>query len=87
MGYMGRLAFASGTTVAVGIATILYFRMGVQLIGMGQGEYSGPFTPVVDALEFLVPLCLALILLGVWTWVVYGGVQRERTKRTQVYRR
>jgi hypothetical protein len=73
-----RMIVLFATTIGVGIAGIIYYRVGVDnLFPMAMG---GPFSPAVGTLETLVPLILALIEVGVAAWAIAGGVQQERAR-------
>lgn len=73
-----RMAVFFATTIAVAIAGILFYRVGVaELFPMAAG---GPFSPAVDQLETLVPIVLAIIEVGVAAWALTGGVQQERSR-------
>lgn len=68
-------------SIGVAIAGIIHFRFGVDVVyPMATGQFSGPFTPAVSALQTLVPLTLAIIELSVIAWAISGGVQRERAR-------
>lgn len=83
MGQIARVAFASKVTVAMGFAALVYFRLGVnQLFPLAKNSHSGPFTPGVEAAEFVVPIAIAVIILASWAWVLVAPVQEERTVRT-----
>jgi hypothetical protein len=75
-----RLAFASAVTIAVAVIGIVYYRVFPPLRDMATGEMSGPFTQAVTTADTLVPITLAIVLLGVWVWALAGGVQEERSK-------
>jgi hypothetical protein len=78
MSTIQRIGFAFGSTIALGIISIIYQRVFkselIPLIG-NNGLFSEP----VFILERLVPVIIAMLLLGVWVWVIWGAVQDERT--------
>lgn len=82
MSQIRRFAFAMKVTIAMGLAAIIHFRVGVERIyPLAQGDFSGPFTPIIEILEFTVPLAIAIILLATWVWVLISPVQEEHTVR------
>jgi hypothetical protein len=81
MSFVGRVSVAVIATLGVAGAGIVYYRAGLPIIDMAQNQFSGPYTPVATALTNVVPVVLTVILLAVWTWVLYGAVQKERRRR------
>lgn len=76
-----RFAILIAVTVAVSITGIIHYRVGVaHLYPLATGASSGPFTPAVQTLSTMVPLVLVIIELGVIAWVIFGGVQKERSR-------
>lgn len=73
-------AFAIKMTFAMALASIIYFRVGLDLISYAKNDFSGPFTGVAEFLEIVVPVSIGIILVGTWLWVIYGPVQRERAR-------
>lgn len=42
-------------------------------------DTSGPFGTPVLWLDRVAPLVLVILLLAVWSWVIAGAIQEERT--------
>lgn len=83
MSQVRRWWFGMKMTVAMSFAAVIHFRVGVeQLYPMARTDFSGPYSPVIDTLEFIVPLAIVIILLATWAWVLYSPIQRERNVRT-----
>lgn len=83
MGQVQRIWFAIKVTVGMTVATIIHFRWGVNhLYPMAQtgGAFAGPFSPTANALETVVPIAIAVIVLSTWAWVLYSPIQQERTR-------
>lgn len=87
MGWMGRMFYASRAIVALCGLGIVFAQAGMPIINMAQGEHSGPFTPVVDSLESMMPLLIGGLLLFVPVWFVISSAQRERARNQQQNRR
>jgi hypothetical protein len=75
-----RAVFAIATTIAVAVVGIIYYRAFQPLAELATGQHSGPATTAVTTADVLVPTTLLIVLLGVWVWVLAGGVQRERAR-------
>lgn len=75
-----RMMIGIMVTIAVGIAGIIYYRAFPPLRDLATGDFAGPFTSAVTALDNLVPVTLLVILAGTWFWVLSGGVQQERAR-------
>lgn len=69
------------TIVAVSAVALLYVEVALPLIEMGSGDGSmtGPFSVIITRVETMVPLVIALLLLGIVIWLVVSTVQRERS--------
>lgn len=80
MSFVGRVSVAVIATIGVAATGIVYYRAGLPIIDMAQNEFSGPYTSVATSLTNVVPVILAIILLAVWLWVLYGAVQREKKR-------
>lgn len=82
MSQIRRFAFAMKVTIAMGLAAIIHFRVGVeQIYPLARGDFAGPFSGIIGILEFLVPLAIVIIVLATWLWVLISPVQEERTVR------
>lgn len=75
-----RISFATAVTIGVAVAAIIYYRVFPPLRDMATNEFAGPFTTAVTTADTLVPITLLIVLLGVWTWALAGGVQEERAR-------
>lgn len=85
MSQIRRYAFAMKMTLVMGLAAIIHFRVGVeQIYPLARGDFSGPFTGIIDIIEFVVPLAIVIIVLATWVWVLISPVQEERTVRRRV---
>lgn len=82
MSQIRRYAFAMKMTLVMGLAAIIHFRVGVeQIYPLARGDFSGPFTGIIDIIEFTIPLTIAIIVIATWVWVLISPVQEERTVR------
>jgi hypothetical protein len=80
MGVWARGWFAFGTAVTIATVGLIYARVGKVLIALGlEGPFGGPFNPLLEQVDTIVPILLSAMLVGVAVYVVVGGVQRERT--------
>lgn len=80
---MRALRVVVATIVAVSAVALLYVEVAVPIIDMGSGDgaFTGPFSVIVTRVETMVPLVIALLLLGIVIWMVVSTVQQERTVR------
>jgi len=77
-----RMGVFFAVTVAVAVAALIYYRVGVaHLFPMIRGQFSGPFTSAINLLDWAVPLSLVILELGTAAWALSGGVQREAARR------
>lgn len=84
MSTIKRVWFAIRVNIAMGLAAIIHFRIGVDyLYPMGATQHPGPFSTYAGALENIVPVAIALAILASWAWVVYGSVQEEQRRALQ----
>lgn len=87
MSLVRRYWFGLKVTLLMGLVALVHFRVGVQqLYPMAQNSFSGPFSGVVNTLEFVVPLAIVAIVGATWLWVLVSPVQEERTVRRRVRR-
>jgi hypothetical protein len=82
MGFLGRLLFATQAIVAIAALGIVFAQAGMPIINMAQ-DSGGPFTPVVDNLETVVPLLIGALFLFVPVWFIVSGARRERARNQQ----
>lgn len=81
MSQVKRLWFAIRVTIAMGLAAIFHFRIGVEhLYPMATDTYTGPFSQYAAALETLVPVAIGIVLVASWAYVVFGPVQEEKKR-------
>lgn len=73
-----RMSIWFQVTIAVAIATLIYYRVGQDHLFDMVTNGSGPFVSSIGLLAGVVPVALAIIELGVTVWVIAGGVQEER---------
>jgi hypothetical protein len=78
MSTIQRIGFAFGSTIALGFVSIIYERAFKQSL-VPLISTDGIFSEPVFILERIVPVLIAMLLLGVWIWVIWGAVQDERT--------
>lgn len=81
-----RVVVATALTIAMSFVGLIYFRVAVpELIPMARGNepglVSGPFSNVAGAIELIVPVAIAGIIMAAWYWVIVGPIQQERTVR------
>lgn len=79
MGFLGRLLFATQAVIALAGLGIVFAQAGKPLINKAQAQ-GGPFTPVVDQLETVVPLLIGALLLFVPVWFIVSGARQERAR-------
>jgi len=76
-----RMAVLMATTIIVAIAAVIYYRVGVaHLFPMVYNQHDGPATSAVRMLDWMVPIALSVLELGVALWALSGGVQEERAR-------
>jgi len=83
MSFVARIQITLATIIAVGFVGLLYIEIGLPLINMATGEFSGPFSSVANQIDTVVPLVLSLILLGMVVWLIASSVQEERRRRVR----
>jgi len=81
MSLLRRLQVVVATVISVGFVGIIYNELGLLLIDQILGESSGPFDIVAERIETVVPLVLALLLLGIIAWFLVSSVREERVQR------
>lgn len=86
MSTIKRVWFAIRVNIAMGLAAIIHFRIGVDNLYPLAETHSGPFTTYAGALEAIVPVAIALAILASWGYVVYGSVKEEQRRAVQVRR-
>lgn len=80
MSLIKRVWFAIRVNIAMGLAAIIHFRIGVDYLYPMAQTHSGPFTQYAAALEGIVPIAIALAFIATWGWVIYGTVQEEQKR-------
>lgn len=81
MSQVKRVWFAIRVTIAMGLAAIVHFRVGVDhLYPMATNTFSGPFSEYAAMLESLVPVAIGIILIASWAWVIYAPTQEEKAR-------
>jgi len=81
MSLIKRVWFAIRVNIAMGLAAIIHFRIGVDhLYPMATSTFSGPFSTYADGLEAIIPVAIAVALIASWAWVIYGTVQEEQKR-------
>ena len=79
-----RFAVTFQSTIAIAIGAFFYHEVFTQHL-LELAPQSGPFAAPVTHIQYIVPIVLATFLAAVWTWMIYGVVQDERTvERRQV---
>lgn len=78
MGTFLRFAVTFQSTIAIAIGAYFYNTIYHENLREFAPE-SGPFAAPVGYLDYIVPIVLATMLLAVWTWMIYGVVQEERS--------
>jgi len=81
MSTIKRVWFAIRVNIAMALAALIHFRIGVDyLYPMATQDFTGPFSQYATGLENIVPVAIALAMLASWAWVVYGTVQEEQKR-------
>lgn len=80
MGFLGRLLFSTQGVIAIAALGIIFARVVMPIINMGQSD-GGPYTPVLDQLETLVPLLIGALLLFIPVWFIVSGARQERARQ------
>lgn len=75
-----RLKFVFGSVVSIAMVALIYAEGAKPLIDMATGDLSGPFSSLANDIDYVVPLILALLLLGAVVYFLIGPVQRERSR-------
>lgn len=84
MSTIKRVWFAIRVNIAMGLAAIIHFRIGVNhLYPLATQQHTGPFSSYAGALQGLIPITIALAIVASWGWVVYGSVQEEQRRAVQ----
>ena len=79
-----RIGVGLFSTIALAILGVVYQQVFVEQLLPIQPD-GGSFVFLVGWLDNLVPFMIAILLLTVWSWVIAGAVQEERTRdRRQV---
>ena len=73
-----RFAVTFQSTIAIAIGAFLYHEVFTQHL-LEFAPQSGPCAAPVTHIQYIVPIVLATFLAAVWTWMIYGVVQDERT--------
>jgi len=77
-----RVVLAVSITIAMLFVGVIHFRVGVpHLYPLATQDVTGPFSHVVETLEFIVPISIAGITLSAWGYVLVAPVQQERAVR------
>lgn len=79
MSAWGRIKFAFGSVVAVAMVALIYARAAKPIVDLANNEFSGFLTGTVNDLDYVIPLVLLALLLGILAWLFVSGVQKERT--------
>jgi len=73
-----RIGVAIFWTIGLMMGGLIYNRVfAAQLLPLVDTD--GTFSTPVVWLDNLVPVLIVMMLLAVWTWVVAGAIQDERT--------
>lgn len=74
-----RFGYGMFGTLAIAVGAIMWWRIGKPLlVPLATEEHAGPFSYIVDWMDPLIPMLLAVLLLVLWAWVFVGSVQKER---------
>lgn len=73
-----RIGYAIFSTIALMMGGLVYNEVFIEQL-LPLVDTGGKFGTPVLWLERLVPIVLLVLLLAVWTWVIAGAVQDERT--------
>ena len=81
MGTWRRMAVLTVVTIAIAAVGIIYYRVGVaHLFPLATQTHAGPYSHVVDLLDWIVPVTLAIIELATILWAIGAGVKEERAR-------
>lgn len=80
-GGWARLQFTFYSIITIATVGVIYSEAALPLIKLGGsgGSSSGFLSSRIDQIETLVPLILAMLMLGIAIWFLVSGVQEERT--------
>lgn len=76
-----RIAYAVLAESALLFLGVLYATAGKDIIALGEGEHSGPFTWIVTQLDTVIPIVIGVLMLAIVIWMVVAPVQQERRRR------
>jgi len=85
MSFLARIRVTLAVLIATSLIGLLFVEVAQPLINMGSGDgqFSGPFSDVVTRVETVVPLVIALVLLGTVVWLLASSVQEETRRRVR----
>lgn len=83
MSQVGRLIAGLGVMISMVVLGILYVRAALPLMARCSGPFCGP----VDLLRVIVPTIIGGVLLATAAWIIFGPVQRERSRTVERRRR
>lgn len=84
MGYLGRSIILASVTMSNFVLGIIWLQAGVRMINIGRDLMDGgPFSGVLDSLNLLIPLTIAVIQVGIVLWFLASPVQEERARRVR----
>lgn len=85
MSLIKRVWFAVRVNIAMALLAIIHFRIGVDyLYPLATEDFQGVFSQWAAALENIVPIAIAVIVVATWAWVIYGTVQEEQKRAVRV---
>lgn len=85
MGLLARLQATIAVIVSISMVAIIYAKLQDPLISKAKsgGKWAGFMSKRVKDVDQLLPVVLALLLLGIVVWFVVSTVQSEKTKQVR----
>jgi hypothetical protein len=84
MGWLGRTIVLASVTISNFTLGIIWLQAGVRMVSIARDIMGdGPFSGVVDMVDLIVPLAIAVIQIGIILWFLSAPVQEERARRVQ----
>lgn len=75
-----RISFVVAWEIAIAILAMMYATAGKDLIAFAD-NHQGEFSNVINQLDLMVPLVIAILALAPMIWLIVAPVQEERARR------
>lgn len=79
MNQLRRIAYGVMATIGLAMLGLIYNEVALMIIDLAVNEHSGLYTERAQQVEAVVPIVITGMLLGVWAWVLVGGIQKEKS--------